>query len=95
MSVYTREEYIPVKTITVCAGHCRVVKGCFLCLLQILYYSNDVFKAAGIPHPDIATVVTVGVVLVLVTLVVVSERGREGRLGGVARKVGLYSQFCI
>ena len=46
---------------------------CCFCAPQILYYSNDVFRAAGVPHPDVATVGTVGVVLVLITFVVVSK----------------------
>ena len=41
-------------------------------LVQVLYYSNDIFTAAGIPHPDIATVLSVGLVLVLVTVLMVS-----------------------
>ena len=45
---------------------------CLTTLLQILYYSNDIFTAAGIEHADIATVLSVGLVLVVVTIVTVS-----------------------
>ena len=44
----------------------------FLFILQIFYYSKDIFEAAGIQHADIATVITVGLVLVLVTMATVS-----------------------
>lgn len=42
-------------------------------VLQIFYYSTDLFKAAGLSNGDIATV-AVGVVLVIFTLITVSTR---------------------
>ena len=41
---------------------------------QLLYYSNNIFQAAGLSAHDagIATVVSVGVVLVIVTFITVS-----------------------
>lgn len=41
---------------------------------QVLYYSTQIFSAAGVRHADVPTVV-VGVVLVLFTLITVSGRG--------------------
>lgn len=48
--------------------------------MQIFYYSKDIFEAAGISHADIATVLTVGLVLVLVTVVTVCWNPVIGRV---------------
>ena len=39
---------------------------------QVLYYSTEIFAAAGVKHGDIATVVVVGLTLVAFTLLTVS-----------------------
>ena len=44
-----------------------------LTLTQVLYYSTEIFKAAGVKHGDIATVVVVGLTLVTFTLITVSK----------------------
>ena len=62
----------------VCDDHYQFTALALLfCAPQILYYSNDVFRAAGIPHPDVATVGTVGVVLSLITFVAVSSNNNK------------------
>ena len=48
-------------------GQCLIV--CIF--LQIFYYSSEIFKAAGVPDDDVATV-AVGVVLVVFTFITVS-----------------------
>ena len=47
---------------------------CLFLYTQVLYYSNDVFLAAGVKHADIATVVVVGLTLVAFTTLTVSTR---------------------
>lgn len=40
--------------------------------MQVLYYSTEIFTAAGVNHADIATVVVVGLTLVAFTIITVS-----------------------
>ena len=42
-------------------------------LTQVLYYSTEIFAAAGVKHGDIATVVVVGLTLVTFTLITVRK----------------------